>query len=162
MPALPAAVPASQGSAVLHGLQWVAHQQEAAHGAGAEHEEHAVSHSLRNPAAKGRADRNQAPIAEAIELLIYPLPVMRLNTAGNGVEDLLFPLTIWAGVEGHRCRVRTWYLCECKRPRNKRGEVTPSQYTKAQKEWREKTEGWPRITVTSAQDAVDQIRELTR
>lgn len=108
----------------------------------------------RNPAAKGKADSNQLAIKQAIELLIFPLPVMDLSAAGNGVEDLLFPLTIWAGVEGHRSRVRIWMLAECK--------VPPVRYTPAQVDWRTQTEDWPRITVTSAQDAVDQIRELTR
>ena len=51
---------------------------------------------------------------------------------------------------------------EAKAPRNKRGTVQPSQFKPAQKEWRNKTACWPRITVVSAQDAVEQIRELTR
>jgi hypothetical protein len=113
---------------------------------------------MRHPARKGPADSNQAAIAEAIELLVYPLPVMRLNTAGNGVEDLLVPLV---RLSDFRIAVRWWLLVECKKARNKRGEATASQYTKAQIEWRKQTEGWPRITVTSAQDAVNQIRALT-
>lgn len=54
-----------------------------------------------------------------------------------------------------------WLLVEAKRPRNARGEATASQYTQAQKDWREQTEGWPRITVTSGADAIAQIRGLT-
>lgn len=108
----------------------------------------------RNPSAKGKPDANQAPIVEAIEMLTCPRPVMVLSAAGNGMEDLLVPLTIWVGVEGHRSRVRIWLPVECK--------VPPVRYTTAQKQWRERTAGWPRITVTSGQDAVDQIRELTR
>lgn len=115
---------------------------------------------MRHPARKGPADSNQKAIAEAIELLVYPRPVMRLNTAGNGVEDLLVPLLRPNGARGPLW-ARWWLLVECKVPLGARGDVTPSQYTTAQKEWRENTEGWPRITATSAQNAVDQIRELT-
>lgn len=122
---------------------------------------------MRHPARHGKADSNQAPIKEAIELLIWPLPVMVLSAAGNGVEDLLVPIPrarmcCVAGLRMHEMRADIWLLVECKVPRNKRGEATASQYTAAQREWREKTAAWPRITVTSAQDAVDQIREMTR
>lgn len=118
----------------------------------------------RAPAARGKADANQKPIAQAISLLGYP--VMELNTAGNGVEDLLVGIKRSrlepCGDYGYTNVIHSaWLLVECKRPRNQRGEATASQYTKAQKEWREKTQGWPRITVTSAQDAVDQIRRMT-
>lgn len=78
---------------------------------------------------------------------------MDLHAAGAGVEDLLLPLRRWGEP--------FWLLCEVKVARNKRGEVTPSQYTRAQREWRERTAGWPRITVTGPQDAVDQVRALT-
>jgi hypothetical protein len=115
---------------------------------------------VRHPARKGPADSNQKAIAEAIELLVYPRPVMRLNTAGNGVEDLLVPLLRPNGARGPLW-ARWWLLVECKVPLGAQGDVTPSQYTTAQKEWREMTAGWPRITATSAQNAVDQIRELT-
>jgi len=114
----------------------------------------------RNPAARGKADANQKAIADAIRLLGYP--VMDLHTAGAGMEDLLVGLHATTPLEVPYHTERWWIVCELKVPRNKRGEATPSQYTKAQKEWRTKTAGWPRITVTSAQDAVDQIRELTR
>jgi hypothetical protein len=78
---------------------------------------------------------------------------MVLSAAGNGVEDLLVPL---------RClRDRWWLLVECKVPRYELTASTAVRYTKAQIEWRALTAGWPRITATSAQNAVDQIRELT-
>lgn len=114
---------------------------------------------MRHPARKGAADSNQKPILEAIQLLVHPLPVMVLSAAGNGVEDLLVPLRRRVAFE---LWYEFWLLVECKVPRNKRGEVTTSQYTQTQREWREKTAGWPRITATSAQNAVDQIREMTR
>jgi len=117
---------------------------------------------MRHPAAKGKADSNQAPIIEAIEMLTCPRPVMVLSAAGNGMEDLLVPLTIWAGVEGHRSRMRIWLPVEVKVEHPSYGKKNPIRYTQAQREWREQTDGWPRITVTSAQDAVTQIRELTR
>lgn len=106
----------------------------------------------RNLAAKGRQDSNHKAIADAIRALGFP--VMDLSAAGNGVEDLL------VGLMARRWR-SWWLLVEIKRPRNLRGEATESQYTQAQKDWREQTQGWPRITVTSGQEAVRQIREMT-
>jgi hypothetical protein len=107
--------------------------------------------SGRNPARRGRADGNHAAVKLALEAI--GIQAMDLSAAGNGVEDLLLPLA--------RRGERWWLLVEVKVARNKRGEVTQSQYTKAQREWRERTAGWPRITVTSGQDAVDQVRALT-
>lgn len=109
---------------------------------------------MRHPATKGKADSNHKAIREAIELLGYP--VMDLHAAGNGVEDLLVGVR-WAEpypppTRGMRIE-HAWLCVECK--------VPPIQYTKAQKQWRKQTEGWPRITVTSAQDAVEQIRRMT-
>lgn len=115
--------------------------------------------SRRAPAARGKADRNHRAIAEAIELLGYP--VMDLSAAGGGIEDLLVGLRRHIGVDLPDDE-RSWLLVECKVARNRRGEVTESQYTQRQREWREQTAGWPRITATSAQDAVDQIRRIVR
>lgn len=114
---------------------------------------------MRHPATKGKADSNHKPIADAIRLLGYP--VMDLHAAGNGVEDLLVGLRRSTVFPGEVVIDYWWLLVECKVPRNKRGETTPCQYTKAQVEWRKQTEGWPRITVTSGQDAVNQIRAWT-
>lgn len=106
---------------------------------------------MRNPARLGRADANHAAVVRALQAIgVQP---MDLHAAGAGVEDLLLPL--------QRAGQRWWLLCEVKVARNKRGTVQPSQYTRAQREWRERTAGWPRITVTSAQDAVIQVRALT-
>jgi hypothetical protein len=113
---------------------------------------------MRNPARKGPADSNQKAIADAIRLLGYP--VMDLHAAGNGVEDLLVGIKRPIGPGGFARY--DWLLVECKVARNKRGEVTPSQYKPAQIEWRARTVEWPRITATSAQDAVSQLRALTR
>lgn len=111
---------------------------------------------MRHPAAKGKADSNHKAIREAIELLGFP--VMDLSHAGNGVEDLLvgIPTRHTVAVEGYgpmRETRRVWVPVECK--------VPPVRYTKAQLKWRKLTDGWPRITVTSAQDAVEQIRRMT-
>ena len=111
----------------------------------------------RNPAARGKQDSNQKPIADAIRLLGYP--VMDLSHAGGGVEDLLVGLTV--PVEGFTHRVKGWLLVEVKVEHPERSKTEPIRFTKAQKEWRAKTAGWPRLTVVSAQDAVDQIRALT-
>ncbi len=117
---------------------------------------------MRHPATKGKADSNHKATREAIELLGFP--VMDLSHAGNGVEDLL------VGVRDGRSHFDSeygllrnterlyWLLVECKVPVNAKGTV---RFKPAQLKWRERSEGWPRITVTSAQDAVEQIRRLT-
>ena len=110
--------------------------------------------AMRNPARKGKADSNQRAIADAIRLLGYP--VMDLSRAGNGVEDLLVGLTRRLA---NLHLQHFWLMVECKVPVSKSGTV---RYKEAQLVWRARSKGWPRITVTSAQDAVDQIRELTR
>ena len=122
---------------------------------------------MRNPARLGRADSNHKAIAQAIRLLGFP--VMDLSHAGGGVEDLLVGVRkgvgwftqLPDGTKHYHQFEHSWLLVECKVARNKRGEATPSQFKPAQKKWREQTQGWPRITVTSAQDAVEQIRRMT-
>lgn len=113
---------------------------------------------MRHPATKGKADSNHKPIADAIRLL--GCPVMDLHAAGNGVEDLLVGVKRW--VPPLMGEVECfWVVVECKVPKNKRGEATPCQFKPAQKEWYAKTQGFPRIIATSAQDAINQIRALT-
>lgn len=107
--------------------------------------------SARAPAARGKADANHLAIKQAIELLGFP--VMDLSAAGNGVEDLLVGLRI----DGAHVVYRSWLLVECKVP-DAKGKV---RYKPAQLAWQNKTADWPRITVTSAQDAVDQLRRMT-
>lgn len=109
---------------------------------------------MRHPATKGKADSNHKAIAQAIRLLGYP--VKDLSRNGGGVEDLL--VGVMSNTR-HRVATHYWLLVECKVPVSKSGTV---RFTQAQIEWREMTQGWPRITVTSGQDAVDQIREMTR
>lgn len=103
-----------------------------------------------------RTDTTHVSIATAIRDVLR-LPVKSLHAAGDGIEDLLVAVRIWVGQR----KVPTWLFVECKTPRNKSGMVQESQYTKAQKEWRAYTDGWPRISATSAQDAIDQIRAFT-
>lgn len=107
---------------------------------------------MRHPATQGRADANHRAVADAIRLLGYP--VKDLSRNGDGVEDLL------VGLHG-RSREPWWIVCEIKVPKPERSKVNPLQFTRAQIEWRRRTEAWPRITVTSAQDAVNQIRAMT-
>ncbi len=118
---------------------------------------------MRHPATKGKADSNHGAIADAIRLLGYP--VMDLHAAGNGVEDLLVGLhKTPRNAGGFQCGIPVlwWVVLEAKVARYQLTASTAVRYTKAQIEWREKTAGWPRITATSAQNAVDQIRALTR
>ncbi len=102
----------------------------------------------RHPARLGKADSNQKAIADALRAI--GCPVMELSHAGNGVEDLLVGLRRY-GV--NLCEQRLWLLVECK--------VPPVRYTPAQIEWRALTEHYPRLTVTSAQQAVDEVRRMT-
>jgi len=113
-----------------------------------------VNRSLRHPASKGPADRNHGPIAEAI--LALGCPVMDLHEAGNGVEDLLVAVAVRLDrlALDRQGRLRLWLPTECK--------VPPVRYTLAQNVWRATTEGWPRITVVSAQAAVDQIGRVAQ
>ncbi len=109
---------------------------------------------MRHPATKGKADSNHKAIREAIELLGFP--VMDLHSAGNGVEDLLVGVRKY---DPNFARYdHSWLMVEAKVPVSAKGVV---RYKPAQLEWRKRSEGWPRITVTSAQDAVEQIRRMT-
>jgi hypothetical protein len=113
-----------------------------------------VNRRLRNPASHGRADANQKAIVAAIEALGHP--VLDLHGVGRGCDDLLVPITVRADraliYTPRGPVVRLWMPVECK--------VPPIRYTLHQQGWRKATAGWPRLTVTSGQDAVDQLREL--
>jgi hypothetical protein len=99
----------------------------------------------RNPARLGKKDSNHRAIAEALKAI--GCPVMDLSHAGNGVEDLL------VGVRRKMSAAYPWWLVvECK--------VGKPRFTAAQKKWREQTSEWPRLTVTSAQQAVDEVRRM--
>lgn len=120
--------------------------------------------TARARAALGRADGNHKAIKAAIEALGFP--VMDLSAAGGGVEDLLVGLhrseVRWhAWGERYVLRVHFWIVVECKVPKNRRGEIMPSQFKPAQKEWHARSKEWPRLIPTSAEDAVRQIRALT-
>lgn len=111
----------------------------------------------RNPASQGRADGNQPSVIQALRALgTRPLD---LHGVGGGVEDLLVPVAVHVrrlplGAWDAHGRLRIWLPVECK--------VPPVRYTQQQQDWRGLTAGWPRLTVTSGQDAVDQLLDLTR
>lgn len=114
-----------------------------------------MNRRLRNPAAHGRADANHPAIAEALRAL-GALPV-DLHRVGGGVEDLLVPVAVNVrrlplGAWDAHGRLRMWLPIECK--------VLPIRYTDQQQHWRGLTAAWPRLTVTSGQDAVRQLRDL--
>ena len=120
--------------------------------------------TARAPAARGKADGNHAAIKAAIEMLGFP--VMDLSAAGGGVEDLLVGLHrrerhYSPNGLAHGVRVHFWLVVECKVPKNRRGEIMPSQFQPAQIAWHALTKEWPRIVPVSAQDAVNQIRAMT-
>ena len=104
-----------------------------------------------------RTDQTHKGIADALRAL--GLPFRSLHTQGGGVQDFLVGVR---GCSEPACTSHPprWVLVEAKTPRNKRGEATESQFTPAQKEWYAATEGFPRLVVTSAQDAVDQLRRM--
>lgn len=110
----------------------------------------------RNPARLGKKDSNHQAIAEALKAI--GCPVMDLSHAGNGVEDLLVGVarSVQLGVLRGGGKVadirRSWVVVECK--------VGRPRFTAAQKKWREQTALYPRLTVTSAQQAVDEVRRM--
>lgn len=101
-----------------------------------------------------RTDKAHAVVLAAIRAI--GCPCMSLHAHGGGLEDII------VGID---CPVKScqqhkrWLLVEVKTP-NKSGTVKPSKFTPAQRAWYAETQGYPRIIVTSAQDAVDQIRRL--
>lgn len=101
-----------------------------------------------------RTDSNHAAVLAAIRTLGYPC--MSLHAHGGGLEDIIVGLR-------SDCRYtdKSWVLVEVKKSRNKTNDgIWASQYTPAQREWYAQTEGFPRLVVTSAQDAVDQLRRM--
>lgn len=99
-----------------------------------------------------RTDANHRSVTAAIRGLGFP--VKSLHTQGGGVEDLLVGVTVAAlGTE-----VKQWVLVEVKRIlTDSTGRV---RYTPAQLAWYEQTQGFPRLVVTSPQDAVDKLRRM--
>lgn len=107
-----------------------------------------------------RTDSNHRAVLDAIRMLGYPC--MSLHAHGGGLEDIIVGLRCPADKPHCPCNSpghRRWVLVECKVP-NKSGGVKPSKFTDAQREWYAQTEGFPRLVVTSAQDAVEQIRRM--
>lgn len=99
-----------------------------------------------------RTDGNHKAVTEAIRAL--GCPVKSLHTQGGGVEDLLVAVTTAAlGTE-----VKHWVLVEVKKV--ERESTGYYRHTPAQLKWYEQTMGFPRLVVTSAQDAVNQIRRM--
>lgn len=99
-----------------------------------------------------RTDANHRTVTAAIRALGFP--VKSLHTQGGGVEDLLVGVTTAAlGTE-----VKSWVLVEVKKV--ERESTGYYRHTPAQLEWYERTQGFPRLVVTSAQDAVDKLRRM--
>jgi hypothetical protein len=100
-----------------------------------------------------RTDGNHKAVTNAIRALGYP--VKSLHTQGGGVEDLLVGVTT-ALVGGEQ---KLWLLVEVKRI--ERESTGYYRHTPAQLEWYEQTMGFPRLVVTSPQDAVEKLRRMT-
>jgi hypothetical protein len=103
-----------------------------------------------------RTDAKHAAVLDAIRALGYPC--MSLHAHGKGLEDILVGLRQLdeVALEVHK----SWVLVEVKTPRPS-GNVTASSFTPAQREWYALTQGFPRLVVTSAQDAVEKLRRMT-
>lgn len=94
-----------------------------------------------------RTDTTHKEVLRALKLL--GLPYRDLSGTGGGVQDLLVGLP-----------TLTWVLVEVKTLKNKRGTIKPSQFTKRQREWYAKSEGFPRLVVTGFADALEKLREM--
>lgn len=104
-----------------------------------------------------RTDERHAEVAEALRRCGYAY--ISLHRQGGGCEDFLVAVrSEW--VEPHeafgnlRVERKGWLMLEVK---TKRGNQA-LRFTEHQREWYEKTNGWPRIVVTGAEDAIKQIR----
>lgn len=95
-----------------------------------------------------RTDANHRAVTAALRAL--GCPVKSLHTQGGGVEDLLVGVP-W---------LKSWALVEVKRV--ERESTGYYRHTPAQLAWYAQTEGYPRLVVTSPQDAVKQLRALRR
>ena len=111
-----------------------------------------------------RTDGNHAPTLAALRALGYQCK--SLHTQGGGCEDILVgtwisrPLLPGVGPSGVGMLLRpTWVLLEMKVIERKSTGYT--RHTPAQVKWYERTQGFPRIIATSAEDAVAQLRGLT-
>lgn len=103
-----------------------------------------------------RTDSNHKAVLDAIRTLGYPC--MSLHAHGAGLEDIIVGLRCRLGCL-HGCINNRWVTVEVKVP-NKSGGVKPSKFTPAQREWYAQTEGFPRLIVTSAEDAIRQLRAM--
>ena len=97
-----------------------------------------------------RTDKNHRAIGDAMRAMGWA--VKSLHTQGGGVEDFLVGISTASG--------KRWVLVEAKSPRYKLTASTAVRFTPAQREWYAQTEGFPRLVVTSAQDAVDKLRRM--
>lgn len=101
-----------------------------------------------------RTDANHRAVVAAIRALGHP--VKSLHTQGGGVEDLLVGVE-YQGLLGKQ--MKAWVLVEIKRV--ERETTGYYRHTPAQLAWYAETAEYPRLVVTSAQDAVAQIRKMT-
>ncbi len=99
-----------------------------------------------------RTDKEHASVLAAIRAM--GLPCMSLHASGGGLEDII------VGVPARRmgAELKLWVMVEVKTVETKSTGYV--RYTSAQQKWYALTDGYPRITVTSAQDAVGKLRSL--
>lgn len=104
-----------------------------------------------------RTDATHRAIADVLRLL--GLPFLDTSGAGGGLEDFVVGIP---GCTKPNCTSHSpsWILVEAKvRDRRSNGKKE-IRFTLAQIKWRRETAGFPRLVVTSAEDALKQLREL--
>ncbi len=115
-----------------------------------------------------RTDVKHKECVRAVKLL--GLPHRSLHTVGGGVGDLVVLMPARSQEMEAATPYRPnypvyvhlppyWLELEVKTPQNKTNDdIWNSQYTDAQKEWREQTKGAPRETVTGFEDTLTKLR----
>jgi hypothetical protein len=105
-----------------------------------------------------RTDVKHKDCVRAVKLL--GLPHRSLHTVGGGVGDII---VLIPGRQPNQFNPLSfppyWLELEVKTPQNKTNDdIWNSQYTDAQKEWREQTKDAPRETVTGFEDTLLKLR----
>lgn len=103
-----------------------------------------------------RTDKAHKGVLEAIKSM--GLKAKSMHAAGAGFEDIIVAIPHKLGdVEFHPFG-GWWLLVEVKTI--ERESTGYYRHTSAQQHWYEMTTGFPRIVVTSAENAVERIKEL--
>lgn len=103
-----------------------------------------------------RTDKAHKAVLDAIRAM--GLPCMSLHAAGNGLEDIIVGIQARWMKGGLACTQKRWVMVEVKTVETKTTGYV--RHTEAQKEWYALTPGFPRLIVTSAEDAKEKLNHL--